>query len=114
MIQEVAKIEEPQEFVFFKGINDAGNQGLLKATVDKGLPPGNYRLCSMSSASNHQPVLIPVAQRGAQDDCVRFVVINTGGNGRKNDKNKGGNKDKNARKVANDGQRAAKGNGGRN
>ncbi|PMB63357.1 hypothetical protein BM221_010794 [Beauveria bassiana] len=34
----------PQEFVFFKGINDAGNgQGLLSAKVAGGLPPGNYR-----------------------------------------------------------------------
>lgn len=62
------------QFAFFKGINDAGNgQGLLAADVTGGLPAGNYRLCSMSSAANHQPVLMPVAQRGAQDDCVRFT-----------------------------------------
>ncbi|TFA99595.1 hypothetical protein CCMA1212_008412 [Trichoderma ghanense] len=67
---------DPKLFVFFKGINDAGNgQGLLSATVTDGLPAGNYRLCSMSSAANHQPVLMPVAQRGAQDDCIRFTVV---------------------------------------
>ncbi|EHK23963.1 uncharacterized protein TRIVIDRAFT_117265, partial [Trichoderma virens Gv29-8] len=77
---------DPTQFVFFKGINDAGNgQGLLSATVTGGLPAGNYRVCSMSSAANHQPVLMPVAQRGAQDDCVRFTV---GGNGNNNN---GGN-----------------------
>ncbi|KAI1181134.1 hypothetical protein F4777DRAFT_573206 [Nemania sp. FL0916] len=66
------------QFAFFKGINDDGNgQGLLAADVAGGLPAGNYRLCSMSSAANHQPVIMPVAQRGAQDDCVRFTV---GGN----------------------------------
>ncbi|KAF1735625.1 hypothetical protein CRV24_004551 [Beauveria bassiana] len=38
----------PQEFVFFKGINDAGNgQGLLSAKVAGGLPPGNYRADSL-------------------------------------------------------------------
>ena len=50
-------------FAFFKGIDDAGNgQGALSATVTGGLPAGNYRVCTMSSASNHQPVLMPVAQ----------------------------------------------------
>ena len=51
---------DPQKFVFFKGINDAGNgNGLLSATVTGGLPKGSYRVCSMTSASNHQPVLMP-------------------------------------------------------
>jgi hypothetical protein len=66
-------------FAFFKGINDPGNgQGLLTATVTGGLPPGNYRVCTLASASNHQPVLMPVAQRGSADDCTKFVV--TGNN----------------------------------
>jgi hypothetical protein len=66
---------DPKQFAFFKGINDAGNgNGLLSADVAGGLPAGNYRLCSMSSSANHQPVLMPVAQRGPQDDCVRFKV----------------------------------------
>ena len=54
---------DPSTFAFFKGINDAGNgQGLLSATVAGGLPAGNYRLCTLSSSANHQPVLMPVAQ----------------------------------------------------
>ncbi|OCL11510.1 hypothetical protein AOQ84DRAFT_373885 [Glonium stellatum] len=66
---------DPAVFSFFKGINDAGNgNGLLSATLAGGLPIGFYRVCSMTSASNHQPVLMPVAQRGAQDDCARFQV----------------------------------------
>jgi hypothetical protein len=66
---------DPVQFAFFKGINDAGNgNGLLSATVTGGLPAGNYRVCSMTSSSNHQPVLMPVAQRGAQDDCQKFTV----------------------------------------
>jgi hypothetical protein len=82
---------DPTVFAFFKGINDDGNgQGLLSADLVNGLPDGFYRVCSMTSASNHQPVLMPVAQRGAQDDCVRFTVggddggnggVNGGGNG---------------------------------
>jgi transcription initiation factor TFIID subunit 15 len=66
---------DPKTFNFFKGIDDDGNgQGLLKATVANGLPAGFYRVCTMNSASNHQPVLMPVAQRGAQDDCNKFTV----------------------------------------
>jgi len=66
---------DPTVFSFFKGINDAGDgNGLLSATLAGGLPEGFYRVCSLTSASNHQPVLMPVAQRGAQDDCARFQV----------------------------------------
>ncbi|KAL8711059.1 MAG: hypothetical protein Q9220_004440 [cf. Caloplaca sp. 1 TL-2023] len=62
-------------FVFFKGIDDAGDgKGGLKVTVTGGLPAGNFRVCTMSAAANHQPVTMPVAQRGAQDDCVRFIT----------------------------------------
>jgi hypothetical protein len=67
------------QFAFFKGINDVGNgKGLLSAAVTGGLPAGNYRLCTLASASNHQPVLMPVAQRGSSDDCTKFVVSGTG------------------------------------
>ena len=70
---------DPTQFAFFKGINDAGNgKGLLQAVVTGGLPAGNYRVCTMASASNHQPVLMPVAQRGTADDCTKFVVTGSG------------------------------------
>ncbi|TVY17039.1 hypothetical protein LARI1_G003957 [Lachnellula arida] len=70
---------DPTQFAFFKGINDAGNgKGLLQATVTGGLPAGNYRVCTMASASNHQPVLMPVAQRGTADDCSKFTVVGSG------------------------------------
>jgi len=53
-------------FAFFKGINDAGDgNGGLSATVTGGLPPGVYRVCTMTSASNHQPVTMPVSQLGS-------------------------------------------------
>ncbi|KAH8684282.1 hypothetical protein BGZ60DRAFT_426680 [Tricladium varicosporioides] len=71
---------DPTQFAFFKGINDAGNgNGLLSATVTGGLPAGNYRICTMTSSSNHQPVLMPVAQRGTPDDCSKFTVVGAGG-----------------------------------
>ncbi|PWW80651.1 hypothetical protein C7212DRAFT_356069 [Tuber magnatum] len=75
-------------FTFFKGINDAGNgNGLLEAEVADGLPAGFYRVCTMASASNHQPVVMPIAQRGAQDDCTKFTVGQGGANNNNNDNN---------------------------
>lgn len=36
---------DPVQFVFFKGIKNAGNgNGLLSATITDGLPAGNYRV----------------------------------------------------------------------
>lgn len=73
---------DPAIFQFFKGINDAGNgQGALSAAVAGGLPSGIYRVCTIVAASNHQPVLMPVAQRGGQDDCQKFTVGQGGGSG---------------------------------
>ncbi|KAK0703474.1 hypothetical protein B0T26DRAFT_657300 [Lasiosphaeria miniovina] len=86
---------DAQQFVFFKGINDAGDgKGGLSAVVTGGLPAGNYRVCTMSSASNHQPVLMPVAQRGSQEDCRFFTVSANAGNGNAN--NNAGNANNNA------------------
>jgi hypothetical protein len=66
---------DPNVFAFFKGVNDkADAQGILTATVDKGLPAGTYRLASIIAAANHQPVIVPVAQRGTLDDAVYFQV----------------------------------------
>ena len=77
-------------FVFFKGIDDAGDgNGGLQAAVAGGLPAGNYRVCTMSAASNHQPVTMPVAQRGAQDDCTKFTVGGNGGNANSGNANGG-------------------------
>lgn len=62
----------PQEFAFFKGINDQGNgNGLLSAEVEGGLAAGSYRCCSMTSASNHQPVVMPVSLSPENSkDCI--------------------------------------------
>lgn len=65
---------DPEEFAWFAGLNKKAEDGVLSANVDGGLPAGVYRLCTLVAAANHQPVLMPVAQRGAQDDCVRFEV----------------------------------------
>ncbi|KAK2008386.1 hypothetical protein LZ32DRAFT_540081 [Colletotrichum eremochloae] len=66
---------DASKFAFFKGVDDAGDgKGLLTASVDGGLPPGVYRVCTLVSATTHQPVVMPAAQRGPQDDCTKFEV----------------------------------------
>lgn len=51
-----------------QGLNAAAQGGKLTANIDKGLPAGAYRLCTINSSSNHQPVIAPVAQHGSLDD----------------------------------------------
>jgi hypothetical protein len=65
---------DPNKFVFFKGLNDKAVDGLLTTAVAGGLPAGTYRLSSIMTAANHQPIVVPVAQRGSLDDVVYFTV----------------------------------------
>ncbi|KAJ3576268.1 hypothetical protein NP233_g514 [Leucocoprinus birnbaumii] len=66
---------DPTVFAFFKGLNGkADANGILTADVTKGLPAGAYKLSSINSAANHQPVLAPIAQHGSLDDAVYFTV----------------------------------------
>ncbi|CAG8620673.1 4904_t:CDS:1, partial [Paraglomus occultum] len=59
---------------FFLGVNQEDNNGLLTVNVPNGLKPGLKRLCTMSGSFSHQPLVMPVAQRGSQDDCIRLFV----------------------------------------
>ncbi|KNZ56213.1 hypothetical protein VP01_2468g3 [Puccinia sorghi] len=91
----------------FKGIADKPVNGELKTTFTGGLPPGfckdsflfiislrakyctqlipsshpplsSDRISTITSAKNHQPVLLPVARRGAVDDAI-YVRVGTAG-----------------------------------
>lgn len=79
-IQEIGSLRalaapDPTQFAFFKGVDDAGDgKGALQAEVSGGLPAGVYRVCTMVAARNHQPPIMPIAQRGPQDDCTKFEV----------------------------------------
>ncbi|KAI5926238.1 hypothetical protein F4810DRAFT_586476 [Camillea tinctor] len=87
---------DPSKFAFFKGIDDDGNgRGLLQATVDGGLPAGTYRVCTLMGAENHQPVIMPIAQRGAQDDCTKFTVVAKKGGASTSKNQKNGDMNKN-------------------
>jgi type II secretory pathway pseudopilin PulG len=67
---------DAQKFDFFKGLNNAAVNGVLSVAVDQGLTtPGQKRICTMSSSFAHTPLIMPVAQRGAQDDCIRITIV---------------------------------------
>jgi hypothetical protein len=68
----------PKNFVFFKGLNSAANNGKLSTTVPNGLKVGFYKLSSINTASNHQPALVPIAQHGSLDDAIYFSVTSDG------------------------------------
>ncbi|KAG1716783.1 hypothetical protein ID866_381 [Astraeus odoratus] len=73
---------DPTKFAFFVGLNGiADEQGMLYANVTGGLPEGAYRMSSINSAMNHQPILVPIAQRGSLDDAIYFTVVAPGNNG---------------------------------
>ena len=71
----------PQVFAFFKGLNAAAVNGQLTADVTTGLPAGFYKVSSINTAANHQPVLVPIAQHGSLDDVsyVSIKIRDTGG-----------------------------------
>jgi hypothetical protein len=61
---------DPTKFTFFKGVNTPAKNDIVSVSVDQGLPEGQYRLASINTAANHQPVLAPVAQHGFLDDVI--------------------------------------------
>lgn len=71
-----SQVPDPEKFISFKAITDEGNgKGLLSTSIDGGIAtPSNYRVYTLVAAATHEPVVMPLALRGAQDDCVRFTV----------------------------------------
>ncbi|KAI9176007.1 hypothetical protein H9P43_006371 [Blastocladiella emersonii ATCC 22665] len=67
-----------ESLAFFKGLDQEEDaNGVLTTTIppDALATPGLYRICTMTGTRGHQPVLMPVARRGAQDDCIRVTVV---------------------------------------
>ncbi|KAL5343449.1 hypothetical protein BJX70DRAFT_394012 [Aspergillus crustosus] len=66
---------DPNDTVFFQTVfGEADQNNVFSVAVIEGLSHGYYRACTMAAASNHQPVVMPVVERGAQDDCQKFRV----------------------------------------
>ncbi|CAG8449775.1 8342_t:CDS:1 [Cetraspora pellucida] len=79
LLKSSTETPDPRLFAFFKGLNDPADNNVFTQVIgsaaNNGLPPGEYRICTMVSSFAHQPTLMPVAQRGAQDDCIRINVV---------------------------------------
>lgn len=71
-------VPDPRKFAFFQGLNAMAVDSMLSATVKGGLPEGFYRMGSITTAANHQPALVAVAQHGMLDDTVYFTVKASG------------------------------------
>lgn len=84
-------VTDPNKFTFFKGLNDPAQNGVLSAEVAGGLPAGVYRIASINSAANHQPVLVAIAQHGSLDDMAYFTVTDGGAAATGTGAAKGGN-----------------------
>ncbi|GJJ08542.1 hypothetical protein Clacol_002760 [Clathrus columnatus] len=67
-------VPDPRQFVFFQGLNGEAVNSILSANVTGGLPPGDYRMGSITTATNHQPALVGIAQHGMLDDTIYFTV----------------------------------------
>jgi len=65
---------DAKNFAFFAAVNNPAVNGVVSEDVPGGLPVGNYKLSSINTAANHQPVLVPLAQHGSLDDAIYFSV----------------------------------------
>ncbi|PLW48209.1 hypothetical protein PCASD_03318 [Puccinia coronata f. sp. avenae] len=83
VIQEVngKRAFKTEQVTFFKGISDKIVNGKVSTTVTGGLPAGLYRIATITSAMNHQPVALPIAKRGSVDDAIYVRVGSAGGSG---------------------------------
>ncbi|KAF8139907.1 hypothetical protein EV363DRAFT_1426351 [Boletus edulis] len=70
---------DPTKFAFFVALNNkADANGHLYANVTGGLPKGTYKMSTLLATMNHQPVLLPVVERGVSDDTIYFTVAGAG------------------------------------
>ncbi|KAJ3064343.1 hypothetical protein HK102_008230, partial [Quaeritorhiza haematococci] len=69
---------DPRNFEFFRGLDFEPSGGnTLTLTVPAGTvrTRGFARLSTLTGTAGHQPVIMPVAQRGSQDDAIRIEFV---------------------------------------
>ncbi|KAJ7706858.1 hypothetical protein B0H17DRAFT_918592, partial [Mycena rosella] len=59
-----------QQYVFFRVVEDAPEQGIIQSSVPDGIPEGFYRVTVMTRAANHQPVIVPISEHGSLNDVA--------------------------------------------
>ncbi|KAJ3053080.1 hypothetical protein HK097_005114 [Rhizophlyctis rosea] len=65
---------DTKKFAFFLALNTEFHKDGSAEVEVQGLKPGGYRVCTMATQAGHQPVVMPVADRGHVDDCTKFLV----------------------------------------
>nr|KAJ3418196.1 hypothetical protein HK105_000212 [Polyrhizophydium stewartii] len=81
-----------ESFAFFQSMTERDQNGAITATIPPGTikQDGEFRICAMAVAAAHQLAIMPVAQRGSQNECIR-ATFKAGGGGNNNGNNKGNN-----------------------
>jgi hypothetical protein len=78
-IVDATTFPNPASPVFFRGFDGETVDGELSTSINAALlsesGPGVYRLCTITTSQSHRPVLMPIARRGAVDDCIRFTIL---------------------------------------
>ncbi|KAJ7087546.1 hypothetical protein B0H15DRAFT_297476 [Mycena belliarum] len=69
---------DPKLFKLFTGVNALPDSTGVVTTTISGLSTGFYRVSSIITATNGQPVLLPVLQHGAVNDAIYITVANGG------------------------------------
>ena len=83
-----ANVADAADTLFFRvggGVSDSVSNAVFNVpqSIIKLAQGGRLRICSILGGDSLQPVVMPVAQRGAQDDCVRVFVALANNGGRK-------------------------------
>ncbi|KNZ56544.1 hypothetical protein VP01_237g11 [Puccinia sorghi] len=90
------KIPDPTLFIHFKGVDAGAKDEKVSVTFDDGVPEGTYRISTITTAANHQPISSPIAQRSIFDDIIYITATKDGSppkqDGGSADKNGAGNK----------------------
>ncbi|OAV99628.1 hypothetical protein PTTG_25231 [Puccinia triticina 1-1 BBBD Race 1] len=63
-------VPDPTVLVFFKGVDGPAKKEEVIVDVKDGLEPGFYRISTITTAANHQPISSPVARRSIYDDII--------------------------------------------
>ncbi|KAF9269772.1 hypothetical protein L218DRAFT_850904, partial [Marasmius fiardii PR-910] len=66
---------DPSRFALYSGFATGAANGVQTTNVTQGLSEGFYRVSSIMTGANDQPIVAPVLQHGAIDDIVYVSII---------------------------------------
>jgi hypothetical protein len=66
-------IPDPAQVDYFGAISSSTHSIQIPAGSLK--RSGIYKICTLTTTPTYQPVIMPVARRGSQDDCIRVKFM---------------------------------------